>query len=214
MSADELKKLDVLEVGCGTSKCIFDWLSLTRRDLESITDKLGGGAVTRLLAPTFGSISAIDIEPTMITSLHAHLSPTVFASDPTTKPSSNSEVNVTAFVHTITSKSPASFAAGDKHPSPTPSDPDRTIRPPAYRYDVAIIIMVLHHVENPDEFFAGLTGLLKEGGKVVVIEPNGLETVPPTGMHVKQEVEEGYEEMSEDEVRILPSGQAFCQARA
>lgn len=160
---------------------------------------IGGGAVTRLLAPTFGSITAIDIEPTMIASLHSRLSPSLFAS---------SRGSTTAFVHTITSASPYAFSTGELQSSPTDSDAERQVKPPKAQFDVAVIINVLHHVENPNDFFPGLQGLMKKGGKVVVIEPNGLGTVPPTGQHVKLGPEEGIDELSEAEVSSLSASNA------
>lgn len=139
----------------------------------------------------------------MILSLHSHLDPAVLAPP-------LGQGSVTAFVHTITSSSPSQFANAEPQPAPTPDDADRKGAPPAAQYDVAVVINVLHHVENPDEFFEGMKGLLRDGGRIVIVEPNGLETVPPTGDHVKLELEDGMEEMDIQEVRVHDSSAAAC----
>jgi 2-polyprenyl-3-methyl-5-hydroxy-6-metoxy-1,4-benzoquinol methylase len=112
--------------------------------------------VTSKLAPHFGSVHAIDISPAMLKT---------FASQPAA-----ALPNVTYAQHTLHAGSGDDFVRATPQPSPTPSDPARTERPPREKFDVAVTNLVIHHVDNLDQFFKGVASLLVPGGKIVITE--------------------------------------------
>jgi hypothetical protein len=77
--------------------------------------------------------------------------------------------NVTHSLHTLSSSSPEEFAEGSMK-SPTESEPDRVASLPRSKWDVAAVILVLHHVDDIEGFMTGLTGLVEDGGWVVFAE--------------------------------------------
>ena len=54
--------------------------------------------------------------------------------------------------------------------SPIEGDPDRVVSLPRSKWDVAAVILVLHHVDDIEGFMTGLTGLVEDGGWVVFAE--------------------------------------------
>lgn len=54
--------------------------------------------------------------------------------------------------------------------SPVPNDPERTQLPPREKFDVAVVNLVLHHIDDTSSFLKGLIGLIKPGGWVVITE--------------------------------------------
>lgn len=77
--------------------------------------------------------------------------------------------NVTHSLHTLSSTSPEEFAKGSMK-SPTESEPDRVVTLPRSKWDVAAVILVLHHVDDIEGFMTGLTGSVEDGGWVVFAE--------------------------------------------
>lgn len=59
--------------------------------------------------------------------------------------------------------------------APTKEDTKRTVQLRKTRFDVAVVNMVLHHVDEVEPFLTGLLGLMKPGGWVVFTEFNGKE---------------------------------------
>jgi SAM-dependent methyltransferase len=59
---------------------------------------------------------------------------------------------------------------------PLEKTPETMRRSDLYRFDVAVISMALHHVENPQEMVARLVERLRDGGSLLIIdwatEPN------------------------------------------
>jgi hypothetical protein len=106
----------------------------------------GAGAVTQLLAKSFGTVHAIDVSPSMLSTF-------------STEVPSDKYPNVTHSLHTLSSSSPAVFAEGEMK-SPIKGDPDRVISLPRSQWDVAAVIMVLHHVDDVEGFMTGLSGLI------------------------------------------------------
>ena len=78
--------------------------------------------------------------------------------------------NVTWSQHALSPASAAQFHSGDLQISPTPDEPDRLVKPPTTRFDVAVTNLVLHHVDDIPAFLAGARGLLKSGGRLVITE--------------------------------------------
>lgn len=54
--------------------------------------------------------------------------------------------------------------------SPIKSEPERVSSLPLSQWDVAAVIMVLHHVDDVEGFMTGLSGLIVPGGWVVLSE--------------------------------------------
>jgi hypothetical protein len=77
--------------------------------------------------------------------------------------------NVTYSLHTLSSSSPEEFSKGSMK-SPIEGDPDRVVSLPRSKWDVAAVILVLHHVDDIEGFMTGLTGLVEDGGWVVFTE--------------------------------------------
>jgi len=77
--------------------------------------------------------------------------------------------NVTHSLHTLSASSPAAFAEA-KMKSPIKGEPERVISLPRSQWDVAAVIMVLHHVDDVEGFMTGLSGLISPGGWVVLSE--------------------------------------------
>lgn len=77
---------------------------------------------------------------------------------------------MTYSLHTLTPPSSAEFEGKSPQPSPTQFEPERKIAPPRARWDVGVVAMVMHHVDDVAGFMEGLVGVLEVGGWVVVIE--------------------------------------------
>jgi len=73
-------------------------------------------------------------------------------------------------LHAISPDSPKVFDERQPLPSPTTSDENRSLVPPRTRFDVLVANLVVHHVDDLDGFFAGVVGLVKPGGWVVITE--------------------------------------------
>ena len=86
-----------------------------------------------------------------------------------TEVASDQYPNVTHSLHTLSASSPAAFAEG-KMKSPIKGEPERVISLPRSQWDVAAVILVLHHVDDIVAFMTGLTGLVAPGGWVVLTE--------------------------------------------
>jgi len=54
--------------------------------------------------------------------------------------------------------------------SPIEGDAERVVSLPRSKWDVAAVILVLHHVDDIKGFMTGLTGLIEDGGWVVFAE--------------------------------------------
>jgi 2-polyprenyl-3-methyl-5-hydroxy-6-metoxy-1,4-benzoquinol methylase len=54
--------------------------------------------------------------------------------------------------------------------SPIEGDTERVVALPRTRWDVAAVILVLHHVDDIQGFMTGLTGLIEPGGWIVLTE--------------------------------------------
>jgi 2-polyprenyl-3-methyl-5-hydroxy-6-metoxy-1,4-benzoquinol methylase len=54
--------------------------------------------------------------------------------------------------------------------SPIRDDKEREVKVPRSQWDVAVSNLVLHHVDDIPGFMAGLTGLVVEGGWVIMTE--------------------------------------------
>ena len=78
--------------------------------------------------------------------------------------------NVTYSQHTLSPSSRQIFQSGQPVPSPTKSDSGRRVKIPRGEWDVAVVNLVLHHVDDVPGFMAGLKDLLREGGMVVFTE--------------------------------------------
>jgi hypothetical protein len=77
--------------------------------------------------------------------------------------------NVTHSQHTLSSSSPEEFAKRSMK-SPIEGDADRVVTLARSKWDVAAVILVLHHVDDIEGFMTGLTGLVEDGGWVVFAE--------------------------------------------
>jgi hypothetical protein len=77
--------------------------------------------------------------------------------------------NVTYSLHTLSSSSPEECAKGSMK-SPIEGDADRVVSLPRSKWDVAAVILVLHHVDDIEGFMTGVTGLVEDGGWVVFTE--------------------------------------------
>jgi hypothetical protein len=116
----------------------------------------GAGAVTQLFSKSFKSVHAIDVSQSMLSTFSTELP-------------SDKYPNVTHSLHTLSSSSPGEFAGGSMK-SPVEGDPDRVVSLPRSKWDVAAVILVLHHVDDIEGFMTGLTGLVEDGGWVVFSE--------------------------------------------
>lgn len=132
----------------------------------------GPGLVTAELAPLFATVHAIDTSDNMLKT---------FA----TQPAAQRE-NVTWAKHQLHSGSGDDFVRGNAVPSPTPEDPTRELKPPREKFDVAVANLVVHHVDNLDQFFKGLFSVLVPGGTVIITEFSTL----PNGRDVLGEIRE------------------------
>lgn len=94
---------------------------------------------------------------------------------------SNTYPNVTHSQHTLSSTSATEFASGRSVLSPTKADPERQVGLPRRQWDVAIVNLVLHHVDDIDGFMKGLRDLVKEGGMVVFTEFTNLHSERKVG---------------------------------
>jgi hypothetical protein len=77
--------------------------------------------------------------------------------------------NVSYSLHTLSSSSPEEFAKRSMK-SPIEGDADRVVSLPRSKWDIAAVILVLHHVDDIEGFMTGLTGLVEDGGWVVFSE--------------------------------------------
>lgn len=118
----------------------------------------GPGVVTAHLVDKFGSVHSIDTSPRMLTK---------FAE---TYADKETEGKVSWALHQLDSKSGDAFMRGTPMPSPTPQDAGRQVRPPRERFDVAVAVLVVHHVDDLESFFKGVFSVLEPGGKVVITE--------------------------------------------
>jgi len=84
--------------------------------------------------------------------------------------------NVTYSLHTLSSSSPDEFAKGNMK-SPIEDEPERVVSLPRSKFDAAAVILVLHHVDDMEGFMKGLTGLVEDGGWVVLTEFTNLAKV-------------------------------------
>jgi 2-polyprenyl-3-methyl-5-hydroxy-6-metoxy-1,4-benzoquinol methylase len=112
--------------------------------------------VTQLFSKSFKSIHAIDVSPSMLSTFSTELP-------------SDKYPNVTHSQHTLSSSSSEEFAKGSMK-SPIEGDADRVVSLPRSKWDVAAVILVLHHVDDIEGFMTGLTGLVEDGGWVVFTE--------------------------------------------
>lgn len=78
--------------------------------------------------------------------------------------------HVTHSQHTLSTSSGKEFASNDLVPSPTKSEPDRKIKLPRSQWDLAVVNLVLHHVDDIEGFGKGLKDLIVPGGLVVFTE--------------------------------------------
>jgi 2-polyprenyl-3-methyl-5-hydroxy-6-metoxy-1,4-benzoquinol methylase len=145
ISEEEIKTLNLLEVGCGESP-----------NSDQTTLISGAGAVTQLFSKSFKSVHAIDVSPSMLSTFSTELP-------------SEKYPNVTYSLNTLSSSSPEEFAKGTMK-SPIEGDPNRVVSLPRSKWDVAAVILVLHHVDDIEGFMTGLTGLVEDGGWVVFAE--------------------------------------------
>lgn len=118
---------------------------------------VGAGAVTQLLAGSFASVHAIDVSLSMLTTFSSQLP-------------SDKYPTVTHSQHTLSSTSRESFRSGKTVPSPTKDEPRREVTLPRSVWDVAVVNLVLHHVDDVEGFMTGLKDLVVEGGTVVFTE--------------------------------------------
>lgn len=129
------------------------------RTLNVLEVGSGPGVVTKHLARTFGSVHSLDTSAKMLATFAERFSPP-----------NNETDNVTWAQHALRPASGDVFMRGTPQPSPTPADPARTLAPPRERFDVAVAVLVVHHVDDLEAFFKGVLSVLEPGGKVVVVE--------------------------------------------
>ncbi|WVF67868.1 hypothetical protein IAT40_002629 [Kwoniella sp. CBS 6097] len=119
----------------------------------------GPGAVTAHLLETFASVHALDTSPSMLKSLYTHL----IAPHP-------EDTKLSYSLHALSPSSPELFQSGTPLRFPTPSDPDRVLAPPRAKFDLVVVNLVLHHVDEVDPFMRGAVGLLESGGWLLITE--------------------------------------------
>lgn len=118
---------------------------------------LGAGAVTQLYAKSFNSVHAIDVSPSMLATFSSELPASEYP-------------NVTHSLHTLSATSGTEFQSGKPVKSPTKAETEREIGLPRTQWDVALINLVLHHVDDIEGFMKGLKDLVRPGGWVVFTE--------------------------------------------
>ncbi|OCF35930.1 hypothetical protein I317_00450 [Kwoniella heveanensis CBS 569] len=119
----------------------------------------GPGAVTSLLLNTFTSVHALDTSPSMLTTLYTRL----IAPHP-------QRTKLSYSLHALSPSSPELFKSGTPLRFPTPADPSRVLAPPRARFDLVVVNLVLHHVDEVEPFMRGAVGLLENGGWLVITE--------------------------------------------
>ncbi|WVR08747.1 hypothetical protein IAU60_005805 [Kwoniella sp. DSM 27419] len=135
-----LSTLNLLEVGCGP------------------------GTVTPLYLETFASVHAIDTSPNMLKMFASRM-------DPESGQGASPHTDKLSYsLHSLSPSSPGAFSAQTPQLSPTHSEPERARPPKHAKFDVIVANLVFHHVDEPDPFMRGLTGLLAPGGWVVFTE--------------------------------------------
>ena len=123
--------------------------------------------MTPHLAETFASVHSIDVSLSMLKTFSTHVQ----------------MPNVTHSLHTL------GHASDFTHPQPSPTadDPERVSQPPRAQWDVLVINMTLHHVDNVPDFWAGAQRVLVHGGWCVVTE-NGTFADPAAAKVAMQEI--------------------------
>lgn len=77
---------------------------------------------------------------------------------------------VTHSQHTLSASSGKQFASDEPVLSPTKADPQRQTQLPRQQFDVAVVNLVLHHVDDIVGFMTGLKDVVAPGGWVVFTE--------------------------------------------
>jgi SAM-dependent methyltransferase len=153
-SAEHIKTLNCLEIGCG--ECLVGWSGGAWRHLLTLP---GVGAVTHHLAALFSTVHCIDISPSMLLAFSEQ------------HPSSSSSASrISHSLHLLAPDSRSTFASGRPLLSPTNQEPERRATVPRAQFDVAVANLVLHHVDNFDGLFGGLLEVLSPGGWFVCTE--------------------------------------------
>lgn len=83
--------------------------------------------------------------------------------------------HVTHSQHTLSAASAKEFASGEEVLSPTKADAERKARLPRAQWDLAVVNLVLHHVDDIEGFGKGLKDLIAPGGMVVFTEFTNLQ---------------------------------------
>ena len=107
--------------------------------------------MTPHLAPLFHHLHAIDTSPSMLLAFSSRPLP-----------------NVSQSLHLLHADSAKEFHQPQY--SPLLEQQERKVVPPVSQFDVAFANLVVHHVDDLAGFFAGVLGLLKDGGWLVVTE--------------------------------------------
>lgn len=128
----------------------------SHKSLSVVEVGCGPGAVTPYLADAFGQVYAIEASKSMITS---------FGGQAVAK-----RDNVAYGLVMLHPGSGKEFESRTEYSSPTDEEPERKMPPPAARFDVAVVNLVLHHVDDVGAFVDGIKGVLKSGGVVVITE--------------------------------------------
>lgn len=115
-------------------------------------DHTGPGLVTSHLAPNFASLHAIDVSPSML----LYFSRT------------HSSSIITHSLHFLNPSSSTEFT--QPLLSPLHNEPERRLTPPRNKFGVAVMNLVLHHVEDWSGLMQGIQGLLEDGGWFVGTE--------------------------------------------
>lgn len=123
----------------------------------------GAGAVTKLYAESFASVHAIDVSASMLATFSDQLP-------------SDKYPHVTYSQHTLSATSSQELSSEKPVPSPTKGQKDREVKLPRHSWDVAVVNLVLHHVDDIEGFMKGLKDLVAEGGWVVFTEFTNLHT--------------------------------------
>ncbi|BEI90529.1 uncharacterized protein CcaverHIS019_0305990 [Cutaneotrichosporon cavernicola] len=116
----------------------------------------GPGAVTQHLADSFGIVYATELSANMLKT---------FSGQPVAQ-----RDNVSFGLVSLGPNSKDEFKARKAFPSPTEAEPERTAAPPVVMFDVAVVNLVLHHVDDINSFMEGVKGVLRPGGVIVVTE--------------------------------------------
>lgn len=132
-------------------------------------------------ASRFASVHGIDLSPSMLLALSGRL------------PEISSAKNITYSLHALSPSSPEDFKG--PLPSPTQDDPERKLTPPRAHFDIAVLNLVLHHVDKLDSLMNGLKGMLRSGGYVVLTEfgkeEGGKDVVKAVREQKEKEAEKG-----------------------